>query len=328
MPRISHCRHLICTALLGATFASSAQTLERELSVVVEFDAERNWTSQTEERGNEHSTASSTQRYELKTRLQAEPTLYSRNLLDPDQEKRLRAKTIYLARQAKQKLEAAGKPVVIPQTPKQKQDLARQMQQEQFACGGDAECRRNTNTLYAAVFAAAQYPEAFAEDTGPKRYRYYEPASDCNAYSRVTMELNIEGEHYNKSEKEVVPFTEQRQADTENPSDDVPLCQRYLAVIDTQDEAQPLYLENFYLPSATGETVLTENGETQRKTERQPMATNVLGWINTQLKHAPESGSLEEKIPLVQPLNGISEVSGTSTGSANVKMTWSFTPVE
>ncbi len=304
--------------------SSFAETLERELQVVVEFDAEQSWVSETEEFGKQFYDATSSQRYELRTRLQADSQLQTLNLLDPDQEKRLKAKTIHLARQARKKLAAAGKPVAIPQTPAEKTALTQQMQEEQYVCQGDPECRRDTMLFYAAIFAAIEYPEAAQAPAGGGRYLYYEPGPACSSYARVTMQLSIQGEHYNKGEKEVVPFTEERSADVENPDDDIALCKRYLAVIDTDDKAEPLYVENFYLPSAQGETVITELGNTREKTERQPMPGDVLAWVTQQLKHADTSGEASARVRLLQPLNGISEQSGAIMGHADVKMRWEF----
>jgi len=308
----------------AANAADTKNTLERELFVVVEFDAEQSWVSETEEFGSQHYEATSKQRYELRTHLQADSQLQALNLLDLDQKKRLKAKTIHLARQAKKKLAAAGKSVKIPQTPAEQQALTRQMQKEQYACDSDAVCRRNTIELYAAVFAAIEYADELEKPAGPGRYYYYEPYPSCEDYSRVAMQLSISGEHWNKGEKEVVPFTEERTADTENPSDDVPLCQRYLAVIDTKNEAKPLYVENFYLPSAVGDTVHTELGHTMTKSERQPMPTDVLGWVTQQLRHATKSGEASAVVKLLQPLSGISKQTGTIKGQANVTMQWRF----
>lgn len=304
--------------------ASFADTLKRELHVVVEIDAEQSWVSDTEEFGQQHYNASSQQRYELRTPLQADSQLQVLNLLDPDQKTRLKAKTIHLARQAKKKLAAAGKPVDIPQTPEEKSALTRRMQEEQYACQGDAECRQNTMLLYAAVFAAIEYPEAAQEPAGDGRYLYYEPDSGCDAFSKVTMQLSIEGAHWNKGEKRVVPFTQERSAEQENPEDDIPLCKRYLAVVDTKASEKPLYVENFYLPSAVGETVSTELGNTTKKVERQPMIGDVLAWVTQQLKHAEKSGQTTAQVRLLQPLSGISEQSGSIEGKADVKLRWEF----
>lgn len=304
--------------------ASFADTLKRELHVVVEIDAEQSWVSDTKEFGQQHYNATSQQRYELRTPLQADSQLQVLNLLDPDQKTRLKAKTIHLARQAKKKLAAAGKPIDIPQTPEEKSALTRRMQEEQYACQGDSECRQDSMMLYAAVFAAIEYPEAAQDPVGEGRYLYYEPASGCDAYSKVSMQLSIKGNHWNKGEKRVVPFTQQRSAEVENPQDDIALCKRYLAVIDTKASEKPLYSENFYLPSAVGETVSDELGETMTKQERQPMIGDVLAWVTQQLKHAEKSGQTTAQVRLLQPLSGISEQSGTIEGKADVKLSWEF----
>lgn len=303
-----------------------ADTQVRALHIVVEFDAQQTWQSDTKEYGKEHSEATTHQRYELTTHLRSDNIPHSRNLLDRDLKTRLKAKTIHLASQAKRRLAAAGKPINIPHTEAEKSALAQRMQEDQFACHGDEVCRRGVMELYTALFAAAQYPNAGKKDTGKVNFLYFEPFSKCSNMTRVTMQMSIKGRHYNKGKHEVVPFTEQRSADSENTPEDVPLCEHYLAVIDTQDVAQPMYLENVYLPSAIGETVHTELGNTQRATESQPMNADVLGWVTQQLRHAPASGSVQGTVKLDTPLSGISEDSGGSEGTAQVKLTWSFLP--
>lgn len=317
---------LLASLVMAVSPLAQADSQVRELHIMVEFDAQQTWTSDTKEYGQEHSQATAHERYELTTHLRSDGDLRARNLLDPDLKTRLKAKTIHLASQAEKRLAAAGRPVKIPHTPAEKSALVQRMQAEQAACEGDEVCRRKVMELYTALFAAAQYPEADQEDAGPARYLYFEPYPQCASTTRVTMQMSIEGEHYNKGEHEVVPFTEQRSADSVDTQEDVMLCEHFLAVIDNQDSDNSMYLENVYLPSATGETVHTELQETERKTERQPMNTDVLAWMTQQLKHAPASGSANATIKLQYPLSGISEDSGEIEGTAKVKMTWRFLP--
>ncbi|WP_353254100.1 hypothetical protein [Salinisphaera sp. PC39] len=324
---------LLGLALLLPAAAIGAEPIERELHVIVEFDAEQTWVSKTEEYGHQHSEATTHQRYELRTRLRAEPELHSRNILDLDKETRLKAKTIWLARQAIEEMKASGGEVVIPTTPEQKQAMSRKMQEQQVECGGDMACRQAVQMRFAKLFAAAEYPEALEEDEpGTGRYRYFEPYEGCPVETRVTMEMTTEGVHYSERTQELVPFKETRSADTVNGETEVPLCERYLAVIDAKDDRDPMYIENFYLPSAVGETVRTEQSDpvwTERKTESQPQNAFVLGWVTQQLRHGPTSGSAEETISLHGPLNGISRQSGNYThGEAHVKMTWRFEKVD
>lgn len=313
-------------ALIAATAAATAaEPVKRELYILVEIEAEQNWLSETEEYGRQHFEGTTTQSYELRTQLRSDGIQYKRNILDRNQEKRLKAKTIHLARQAKKEMEASGGDISIPTTPEEKQQLTRRMQEEMTACGGDMQCRNDLQMRYAKLFAAAQYPEAVAEEPGGGQYLYFEPYKGCPVHTRVTMDLTIEGIEWDEGKNELVPFKETRQADTTNAPTDIPLCERYLAVIDTKDEENPFYLENFYLPSAIGETVIERPDGTTRTTEKQPQLTDVLGWVHMHLKHAPASGTAEDTVRLTRPLNEISrEIGDYSGGQAKVKLTWHF----
>lgn len=301
----------------------------RELYIKVTFNARQEWLSETEEYGKQHSTATTEQTYELRTRLRSNGIAYKRNILHLDREKRLEAKTIHLAREAVEKIRDQGGNVVLPTTPEAKQRLSRQLKKEEAECGADMSCRMGVQMHYAQLMAAAEYPQALKEPPGGGQFLYFEPYEGCPVETRVTMEMNTEGVHWHEGEDKLVPFKEARSADVRNAKGEVPLCERYLAVLDTGDDTDPMYLENFFLPSVKGETAVTELGRTQTKTENQPQPHSVLSWVTQQLRHAPASGSVEDTIRIVGPLNGISRQMGDYTEStASVKLTWHFKKVE
>lgn len=314
--------------LLLASVAWAQEVTERELYVEVEFEADQKWESRTEEFGYQHSTATTKQHWVLRTRLRSDSGLHTRNILDPSLQKRLDAKTIHLARQAKKDIEAAGGRLTIPKTPEGRSQLTLQMQEETAACGTDARCRQDTMMRYAAIFAVMDNPDVLENDDEEGQFLYYEPYPGCTDFSKVSMTLEIEGIRWSKSKEELVPFSEKRQADQENPPHDVDLCTRFLAVIDTEDADKPMYLENFYLPSGVGETAYTIYGNTTRKTEEQPMPPGVLRYVTERLKHAKTSGSETVEQRLTFPLNGRSEETGSSVGTARINLEWKFSDPE
>lgn len=312
-----HLRFALAALAAVVSLPAAAEPVTRELYVLVEFDAQQQWAGEGEYPGEYQAT--STQSYEVRLTLQSDGHLYAANLLDPDLTARLKAKTVHLARKALRKLEAQGNKV--PQM--NQQALSRGMRQEQIACGGDPKCRHEVMQRYVALFAAMQYPEALEADGEGGRYRYFEPYAGCESHWKVQMRLDIEGTRAG------VPFAEHHAATDSGSTDDgIALCQRYLAVIDTQDTDQPLYLENFFLPSASGQTTTEVGGEVSRRTESQPMPSAVLSWVTAQLKHAPAQGHLTASVPLPLPLNGVSVGLGTAAGTAEVELTWHFVPAE
>ncbi|MDN5862936.1 MAG: hypothetical protein L0H19_05750 [Salinisphaera sp.] len=313
------CLWVLFAMMTLLTAAAAAEPVERELHIVVEVDGQQSWQG-TGQFAGEHTLATTSQTYEVTVTLRSDGGLYALNLLDPDRKKRLKAKTIHLARKALRTAQGAG--ASLPVTPAQRRELTQRMRQERNACNVNSACRHEVSLRYAAIFAAMQYPQALKGDAGPGRYGYFEPYPGCASHWRVDMSLTIEGVRNDH------PYREQHSAH-DQASDDggVPLCQRYLAVIDTQDSEQPLYLENFFVPSATGETVILRgDAEPQHSTETQPMPSAVLSWVTAQLKHAPASGTITGSVPLILQLNGISTRLGKLQGQAQVKLTWRFLP--
>ena len=180
----------------------------------------------------------------------------------------------------------------------------------------------------AALLAAIDYPGALEEDTVPGRYLYFLPYKGCAEYSRITLDVAIDGVRYNKDINEFIPFSERRSADTVNASDGLPLCTHFLAVIDTEDPDRPMYQETVFVPRPEGVTEYTENDHTSRETPFQPLGTAVVDWMGNELRHAPSSGERRVELPLPLPLNQNATWLGKWTGTAKVHMQWSFDEVD
>lgn len=318
---------LLALATLLPT-ALQAAPIERQLRFVVTVDAQQSWKKNDPKYpGEQWSKATSKQRYEVATNLRSDGALEVRNLLDPDLSTRLEAKTIRLARLAKKQFEASGKPFKLPTTDAEIQALNRQMQLDVSSCKGNVTCNSDTTLRYAAIFAAIQYPEALEPDTEPGTYQYFTAFKGCPGSSRITVDMQIEGVRYNKSSDKFVKFSERRNADTVNASDGLPLCDHFTAVIDTEDKAKPMWLENVFVPRPEGITEFTENGHTSRTQEPQPMPSAVLEWLEATLKNAASSGKASVVLPLPLSLNGNSTWLGLWVGTAKVDFEWAFTPV-
>lgn len=302
--------------------------IERELHIVATIEATQTWKKNDPKYpGEQWSKGTSTQRYEMRTRLRSEGKLEVRNLLDPDIAARMEAKTIYLARQAKKMLEKPGQSFKLPKTDQEIAALTMRMREELSLCDGQPACRQEKEFYYAAIFAAMQYPEAMEEDTDPGRYLYFMPFKGCLDKSRVTLAIAIDGVRYNKDADKFLPFSERHDADTVDASDGLPLCMHFTAVIDTQDAAKPMWQETIFVPRPEGMTVYTENNHTAREKQPQPVLTAVIDWMGHVLRHAPASGRTSAALPLALPFNQNATWLGLWTGTANVTMEWSFREV-
>jgi hypothetical protein len=301
---------------------------ERELYVRVTVDATQDWKKNDPKYpGEQYSKGTSKQTYEIRTRLRSDGRLEVRNMLDPDVNLRMEAKTVFLARQAKKNYEASGKKFRVPSTPQEKQALSNDFMRQNTACNADPTCLYELQLKYAALFAAIENPWMLEEDTEPGRYLYYLPYTGCPESSHVTIETAIDGVRYNKDVDKFIPFKERRRADTRNGTDGLAMCRHLLAMIDTQDPQKPMFQENIWIPTPTGITEYTENDHTSRTEQPQPMMTAVLDWVNETLRHAPTRGTATVSLPLPLALNGNQTVLGLFTGTAKVQMTWSFEPV-
>ncbi|MDB5978177.1 MAG: hypothetical protein JWR07_4937 [Nevskia sp.] len=321
---------LLMACTLAALWAGAARCapLERELHVVVTVDAEQSWSKDDPKYpGHQWSKATSRQRWELKTRLRSDGKLQVRDLLDPDLNTRMEAKTIFLARQAKALFEQSGKPFKIPHTDAEKSALMQEMQEQIMGCKGQETCTHDMTLQYAALMAAIEFPEALEEDTVPGQYLYFLPFKGCADESRVTVDMAIDGERYNKDVDHLVQFSEHRSADTVNASDGLALCEHFAAVIDTKEPKKLVRQENIFIPRPEGTTDYTERGHTSHRQEPQPLIGAAMNWVNDTLRHAPESGNASATLPLPMSLNGNSTWLGLWQGTAKVSLQWTFSNV-
>ncbi|MCC2655352.1 MAG: hypothetical protein K0Q76_460 [Panacagrimonas sp.] len=308
--------------------AAGAAPIERELHVVATVEATQDWKKNDPKYpGEQWSKGTTTQRYEITTRLRSDGNLEVRNLLDPNLSVRLEAKTIHLARQAKKAFEASGKPFVLPKTPEERAAFTRRMNADILTCNGEAACSYEKQMQYAAIMAAIDNPEALEEEDVPGQYLYFLPYKGCPQKSRVTMTMAIDGVRYNKDADKFVPFKERRSADTVDANLGRSLCSHLLAVLDTKDMDKPMYQETILIPRPIGVTEYTENNHTSREEQPQPMPTDALDWMTDVLRHAKTEGTLSTTLPLALPLNANATWLGLWTGTAKVTMQWSFREV-
>lgn len=310
------------------TATAKPTPIERELHIVATVEATQDWKKNDPEYpGNQWSKGTTSQRYEITTRLRSDGKLEVRNLLDPNLEERLWAKTVHLARQAKKHLEEMGQSVVLPKTPEEQAAFTQRMNADIRACNGEPACFYDKQMQYAALLAAIEHPEALEEEDVPGRYLYFLPFKGCPQKSHVTLTITIEGVRYNKDADKFVPFKEHRSADTVDASLGRSMCSHLLAVIDTQDKEKPMYQETVLIPGAVGITEYTENNHTSREEQSQPMPTAALDWMTEMLRHNKTEGTLTANLPLVLPLNANATWLGLWTGNAKVTMQWSFREV-
>lgn len=314
---------------LGASASALAATpIERELHIVATLEATQDWKKNDPEHpGEQWSKGSTTQRYEVRTRLRSDGQIELRHLLDPDLNTRLEAKTIHLARQAKKYLEKPGQPMKLPGTPEEKAVFMREMNSRLLACNAEPVCYQDTTLQYAAIMAAIDNPGVLEPDTEPGRYLYFLPYKGCPDSSRITLTVAIDGVRYNKDVDKFIPFKERHSADTIDASDGLPLCAHFMAVMDTQDPDKPMWQETIFIPRPEGITEYTENNHTSREKQYQPMPMEVIDWMNAQLRHARPEGEISATVPLVLPLNSNATWLGLWTGAARVNMKWSFREV-
>lgn len=312
-------------ALLCTPSAAQAAPVVHQLKLVATVDATQGWEKNDPKYpARQWSKGSTTQRYELAVALRSDGEKQIRNLLDADLDARLEAKTVHLARQAKRAIEASGGKLKLPTTPAEEAELAKRMQYDQMKCKGDALCNQETQLFYAAILAATQYPEAMEDEDEPGRYLYFLPYKGCPGTSRVQLTMQIAGERWNKTVDRLVPFSETRTADHRDASDGLPLCNHFAIVVDPDDKARPLWVENVHIPAPVGVTEFVESQHTSRATEPQPMPTAALEWITETLRHAPLAGRASTTLPLPLSLNGNSTWLGLWKGTAKVTLEWSF----
>lgn len=325
------CVRLAVSVLLGVGAATGvhAASVERQLEIRIAVDGQQTWRN-----GLQWSKATTTQRYELVTRLRSDGKLQGANLLDPDMNRRIAIKQEYLRRKGLEEAKRAnGGTPPIPKTDEEKKQASAQVQQEMFNCKGDPDCMSSVVRRYSAIFASAAAPDGTAAGAGgalldqPGRYLFFFGYEGCPNHIDATQSTHIEGEEaFDRARKSLVPFTLQRDADSAgDAADRKSLCWRYTAVVDTQD--QQLFLDNVYLPSPHGTSLRTVHNSPQRSEEDLPPLAEALVWTSQTLRQAAESGAASETLNMGQPLDGNSTVGGRFEGPAKVTLTWSFLPV-
>jgi len=304
---------------------AQAAPIERELHFIVTIDAQQDWKKNDPKHpGDQSSKATTHQRWEVRTRLMSDGVLQVRDLLDPDLDSRMEAKTIFLARRAKKEMEDSGQPFKVPHTEAEKNALMQHMQEQIMGCKADETCSHDMTMRYAALMAVIEHPEALEPDTVPGRFLYFLPAKACLEESRVTLDMSIQGTRFNKDVDEFIPFTEHRSADTVNARDGLPLCEHFTATIDTKNPKEMMRQETVFIPRPEGVTEHTENGHTSHTQESQPLVAAALDWVNDVLRYAPTRGIQSASLPIPLSLNGNSTWLGLWSGTAKVTIEWSF----
>lgn len=326
------CVRLATAALLGFGAATAVQAagVERQLEISIAIDGQQTWRN-----GLQWSKATTTQRYELVTRLRSDGKLQGANLLDPDMNRRIAIKQEYLRRKGLEEAKRAnGGTLPIPKTDEETKQVSAQAQREMFNCNGDPDCMSAVVRRYSAIFASAAAPDGVATGAGaagalldqPGRYLFFFGYEGCPNHIHASQSTHIEGEEaFNRARTSLVPFTLQRDADSAgDAADRKSLCWRYTAVVDTLD--QQLFLDNVYLPSPHGASLRTVHNSPQRSEEDLPPLAEALDWTSQTLRQAAESGAASEILNMGQPLDGNSTVGGRFEGPAKVTLTWSFLP--
>ena len=256
--------------------------------------------------------------------------LYGDNLLDPNTTKRLSIKQQYLARHGLMRLKAqnGGR---LPRTAEEIVALSEKSKN----CGLDDRCMGEAVERLAAITAlqnnSIEDLEALiaAPATGDAaRWLYFFGYNGCPNRIRIRSETHIAGERaYNSGKTKLVPWSLDRNAISEGSSEDrARLCQRYTATVDVR--TGDVYLENLYIPSPTGTSVLNRNKTQIRENIDLPVAAEMLIWATERLRRTKESASYAEVLPANSPFDGDATVLGSFTGKLDVKMDWSFKPVD
>ena len=329
-PVVSTRRSLARSALIVATLTLAAMTcqaaqMDRQLEIHIAVSGNQSW-----HRGDQFSNATTTQQYDLSTRLRSDGRLYSGNLLDPDQQRRLAVKQEYLTRAGLERLkrENGGK---LPSSPAELAKLSNIGAADRQNCADDIRCNTELAERYAAITALQNNSvadlEAFLASTatdGPGRYLYFFGYDGCPNSIHITNKTHIAGTRsFQRNGENPVPFTIDRQADSRgSAAEQRALCDRYTATIDTKTDT--MYLENAFIPSPHGTSVRVIDGHSDSQQLDLPVPAEVLAWTNAKLQHAQPSGSDTAKLQPTTPLDGDATIMGRFDGTLKVSMQWSF----
>lgn len=302
---------------------ATSLALERQLNVTITVQGHQSWKNVLQ-----HTQGTTQQSYALNTRLRSDGVLYGDNLLDPNTSKRLSVKQQYLARHGLIRLKAqnGGK---LPRTA---QELAA-LEAKTKSCVIDERCISESVERLAAIDALKNNPvedlEALiiAPATGhAARWLYFFGYAGCPNRIRINSETKISGERaYNSGKTKLVPWSLERSAVSEGSTEDrAQLCQRYTATVDIR--TGDVYLENLYIPSPVGSSVMRRNKTIERSNIELPVAAEMLIWATERLRRTQEAASFTETLPANSPFDGDATVLGSYTGKLEVKMDWSFKP--
>jgi|GEM_PF-1151232 len=312
------------SAASGNAVIATSLAIERQLDVHITVQGDQSWKNALQ-----HTQGSTQQDYVLSTRLRSDGILYGDNLLDPNTAKRLSIKQQYLARHGliRLKTQNGGR---LPHTA---EELAA-FNARQKDCGLDDRCIGESVERLAAITAlqnnSVEDLEALiaAPATGDAaRWLYFFGYAGCPSKIRISNETHINGERaYNSGKTDLVPWILDRSAVSEGDAEDrARLCQRYTVTVDIR--TGDVYLENLYIPSPQGSSVLRRNKTLIRENIALPVAAEMLVWSTDRLRRTKESASFTETLPANSPFDGDATVLGSFTGKMNVKMDWSFKPV-
>lgn len=306
--------------------AESFQTTERQLRYTLDVDAQQQWRND-----KQWSKSTSRQRYEIATRLRSDGRLYSDNLLDPDTEQRTRIKSEYYIYQGllKLKSEYGGR---LPSLAELGTRAPTKPPQADGSCMEAMSCGAETAERYAALTAmqhnTAEELEAFiaSYDEPGGRYRYFRGYPGCPNTLKLTHAAHFEGEQaFDREKKKLQPFTLDWKADSRgNAVEQRALCEHYVVVVDEQTKA--VYVENLFIPSARGSSVLTVSGKSESREADLPVPSEVLAWTQEQVSLSRDRVSKQASLRITRPLDGNATVLGAFDGIAKVKLDWAFEP--
>lgn len=310
--------------------AASFEPIERNLRYTLDVDAQQQWRND-----KQWSQSTSRQRYEIATRLRSDGRLYADNLLDPDTSLRTRIKSEFYIYQGllKLKREYGGR---LPSLAELGTKTPAPPPQADGRCMEALSCGNETAERYAALTAmqhnTTEELEAFlaSYDEPGGRYRYFYGYAGCPNQLKLTHTAHFEGEQaFDREKKKLQPFTLVWNADSRgNAVEQRSLCEHYVVVIDEQ--TQTLFVENLFIPSARGSSVLTVSGKSESREADLPVPSEVLVWTQEQIGRSPVTKegrvSRQTSLRINRPLDGNATVLGAFDGTAKVKLDWVFEP--
>jgi hypothetical protein len=318
----------VAFVLLLTTQVVDAASVERDLSITLTVDGSQNW-----QNAQQWSKATTQQRYELATRLHSDGRLYHDNLLDPNQEQRVRIKTEYYTYRGLLELrqEFGGKLPTYADVEHRISGDNPEVLQARAQCVDAADCPNAVAERFAAINALQSNTPAELEafiatyDEPGGRYLYFSGIDGCTNRIKLSHRSHFEGvQAFDRDKKKLQPFTLDWSGEgAGNASDQHSLCERYVVTVDTSNG--DISVENVYLPVPRGSVVHSVGGVRDARDADLPAPSEVMRWANDRLRKAPDHGNVNASLHLTQPLDGNATVLGLFDGNAKVELTWSFT---